>query len=299
MNILKLAKYLSWEFINKKEIKIPDFIEMLENKIDLNWIELKPFLEKYDWISTTNDYLNILNFIYQQTSGEKIILFILDRFWLSNNFLNFTDLNNYNNFWKNDSLENLWMHKELFLKKFNDIISELENSNNNKYNWNQYEDFVEKFLLNSSFFNKSFQKEFMFEIWGQKIDKLLKLNKNILNINNPFIWYTIVEIKFKKDKDWNWNLLSVNEVPQFESYIKILSKNNISKYWIFVCSSEFKENAREKFKVILENENSNNQSFYIALITWKEIKEFLENKWIYENMSFDEFIERSFIKWLK
>ncbi len=60
-------------------------------------------------------------------------------------------------------------------------------------------------------------------------------------------------------------------------------------------SYNIKKTAIENF----DNENSNNQSFYISLITWKEIKEFLENKWIYENMSFDEFIERSFIKWLK
>ncbi len=291
MNLLKLSKYLAWELINKKVIEIPEFINMLENNIDIKLDDIK---NDYDGLTTVNDYNKLLHYIFEK-SGKEAINFILKRFWLKETFVDYVDLTSF----EEANIEDLLSIKRDFLKEYKEILESIENSTNNKYNWNEYENLIEKFLLNTSYFNKWFTKEFKFEIWWQKIDKLLRLNKNILNINNPNLWYVIVEIKFKKDKDWDWENLSVNEVPQFESYIRILSKNNISKYWIFVCSNDFKTTSIEKFKAILDNENSNNQSFYISLITWKELIEFLENKWNYENMSFDEFIERSFIKWLK
>jgi len=290
MNFNKLSKYFSWKLPNSEKMNISEFVKVLWN-LEIEWDFISEYGAKFWSIKT--DYDNLFQEIYNSNNGESKIYNILKYFELSKSFLEVIDYSKEIVF-ESEEKNDLSEIKKLFLDEYNDILNSLEDSKNNKYNWNEYENLVEKFLLKSSYFNKWFSKEFRFEIWWQKIDKLLRLNKNILNINNPELWYTIIEIKFKKDND-----VSVNEVPQFESYIKVLAKNKISKYWIFVCNNDFKTTAIEKFKVILENENSNNQSFYISLITWKEIKDFLENKWNYENMSFDEFIERSFIKWLK
>lgn len=290
MNFNKLSKYFSWKLPNSEKMNISEFVKVLWN-LEIEWDFISEYGAKFWSIKT--DYDNLFQEIYNSNNGESKIYNILKYFELSKSFLEVIDYSKEIVF-ESEEKNDLSEIKKLFLDEYSDILNSLEDSKNNKYNWNEYENLVEKFLLKSSYFNKWFSKEFRFEIWWQKIDKLLRLNKNILNINNPELWYTIIEIKFKKDND-----VSVNEVPQFESYIKVLAKNKISKYWIFVCNNDFKTTAIEKFKVILENENSNNQSFYISLITWKEIKDFLENKWNYENMSFDEFIERSFIKWLK
>lgn len=290
MNFTKLSKYFSWKLPNSEKMNISEFIKVLWN-LDIEWDFIAEYGSKFGSIKT--DYDNLFHAILTSDNWENKIYSILKYFELPKIFLDVTDFSKEIDF-GSEERNDLAETKKDFLAKYNEIIDSLEDSKNNKFNWTEYENLVEEFLLNSSYFNKWFSKEFKFEIWWQKIDKLLRLNKNILNINNPELGYVITEIKFKKDSN-----LSVSEVPQFESYIKILAKNKISKYWIFVCSNDYKSTAIEKFKAILDNENSNNQSFYISLITWSEIKEFLENKWNYENMSFDEFIERSFIKWLK
>jgi len=296
MNFNKLARYFTWKLPNSEKINISDFVNMLWNI----WIEeefLKDFLNKF-W-SVSRDYKELFEKIKSSDEWDNKIMKILDYFELSHSFVEVINFAQYDFSENENEIMKLWSIKNKFLTKYNDILNELENSKNNKFNWNHYEELIEEFLLNSSYFSRWFSNEFKFEIWWQKIDRLLRLNKNILNINNPHLWYVIVEMKYKKDKKWDWDNVSVGEVPQFESYIKIISKYNISKYWIFVCSNTFKQTAIEKFKAILDNENSNDQSFYIWLITWKDIIEFLGNKSNYKNMSFDEFIERSFIKWFK
>jgi hypothetical protein len=39
--------------------------------------------------------------------------------------------------------------------------------------------------------------------------------------------------------------------------------------------------------------------YVFSLLTIEDILEFLKNEWDYKGMTFDDFIERSFIKWLK
>lgn len=292
MNFSKLSKYFSWKLPNSQKLDISEFVKVLWN-LDIDWDFISEYGAKF-W-SVKTDYDGLFGAIKESENGENKMCKILEYFELSRSFLEAVDYGSKGEFIEStEGPERVSDLKRCFFEKYADLIASLEDSDNNKFNWTEYENFVEKFLLNSSYFNSGFKKEFKFEIWWQKIDKLLKLKGNILNVNNPELGYAVVEIKFKKKGD-----LSVNEVPQFESYIKILAKNKISKYWIFVCSNDFKTTAIEKFKVILENENSNAQSFYISLISWTEIREFLENRGNYENMSFDEFIERSFIKWLK
>ncbi|EKD44199.1 MAG: hypothetical protein ACD_71C00215G0006 [uncultured bacterium (gcode 4)] len=290
MNFNKLSKYFSWKLPNSEKLDISEFVKVLWN-LDIEWDFISTYWSKFWSIKT--DYNALFKEILASKNWENKIYQILEYFELSRSFLEVIDYEKEMEFYDR-KLNDVSGLKKLFLSQYIDLIESLEDSNNNKFNWTEYENFIEKFLLHSSYFNTGFKKEFKFEIWWQKIDKLLKLNRHILNLNNPELGYTVVEIKFKKKND-----LSVNEVPQFESYIRILAKNKISRYWIFACSNDYKTTAIEKFKVILENENSNNQSFYISLITWIEIREFLENRGNYENMTFDEFIERSFIKWLK
>lgn len=299
MNLLKLAKYLSWEFINKKEIKIIDFIDMLENNIELKWIDLALFKNKFDWITTTKDYYEILNYISQQFDGSQIILFILNRFWLNSDFINYVDLNQYINIWINFNTE-LSSIKNKLLIKMNSELELLNKSKSNKWNWNWFEELCENFLLHSSYFEPWF-KEFEFEDKTEKIDRLLKLKKDIWAFSKKtnYLWYVILEAKFKKEnqwlkaKDWAW------EVSQLKSYIERLNGYWISKYAIIITSSKYKNTYNTIIWDYCRKKVIENNPFYISLLTIEEIKLFLENKWNYENMSFDEFIERSFIKWLK
>lgn len=288
MNLLKLSKYLAWELINKKVIEIPDFINMIENNI--NVIKLDKFKNKYDWITTVKDYNNLLNFIYKQ-SGIEPILFILKRFWLEKDFIDFIDLSTFEVWEEWDLLET----KFKLLNEFNNTLEELKKSKSNKWNWNKFEDLCEKFLLHTSYFEPWF-KEFNFEDWTDKIDRLLKLKKDIWNFwkNTNYLWYVILEAKYKKEET-TW----ASEVNQLENYIKRLNKYWISKYAIVITSNDHKNTYKTKIWDYCREKVIEQNPFYLSLITVEEIKQFLENKWNYENMSFDEFIERSFIKWLK
>lgn len=299
MNLLKLAKYLSWELINKKEINFIDLIGMLENNLDLAGLEFSWFKEKYDWIITVKDYFEFLSYIYNQ--GRKdIILFILKRFWLSNEFINYIDIDEYLGV-LTDTVSELAKEKSELLKVFTSKLSELNSSWNNKWNWNWFEELCENFLLKSSYFESWF-KEFEFEDWTDKIDRLLKLKKDIWNFGKGtnYLGYVVLEAKFKKKKkggnqDLNW----ATEVNQLKNYIERLNKYWVSKYAIVITSSDYKETYRTKIWDYCRERVTEKNPFYLSLLTVDEIKKFLENKWNYENMSFDEFIERSFIKWLK
>lgn len=218
--------------------------------------------------------------------------------WLPLDFIDQIDLSNYacNNchsvVWDNESL---WLVKNWLLEEFNVALSELKISRNNKKNWNIFEWLCEKFLLCSSYFEPWF-KEFEFEDWTEKIDRLMKLRKDIGNFwkDTGYLWYVIVEAKYKKDK-----ANAASEVAQLESYINRLLEYWISKYAIVITSKQFKNTYKTKIWDLSRKKVIEKNPFYLSLITTEEIITFLENKWTYQDMSFDEFIERSFIKWLK
>jgi hypothetical protein len=169
----------------------------------------------------------------------------LKQFDLPNNFIEEVDFSKYqcpncgNIAEDNDELRK---RKWDLLKEFEGTLKTLQESSNNKSNWNVFEDLCEKFLLNTSYFETWF-KEFEFDDKTQKIDRLLKLKKNILNLNvdNDFLWYAVLEAKYKKKDD-----LGANEALQMESYMKRLSKYAISKYGIVITRNEFKETYRTK-----------------------------------------------------
>jgi hypothetical protein len=103
-----------------------------------------------------------------------------------------------------------------------------------------------------------------------------------------------LEAKYKlKDKS------GAGEIAQLNSYVDRLNDYWISRYAIVITSTEFKETYKTKLSDTMRKRMMKENPFYVSILTIEEIKRFLENKWEYENMSFDEFIERGFIKWLK
>ncbi len=288
MNLLKLSKYLAWELINKKGIPIPDFIDMVENNIDT--VNLDDFKNKYDWITTINDYRELLEFILN-SSWKEAIFFILKRFWLKESFLGYADLN----LLAEVNKEDLHFIKQTLLSEFDTTLKTLDKSKSNKWNWNKFEELCEKFLLHSSYF-EPWLREFEFEDWTEKIDRLLKLRKDIWNFwkQTNYLGYIVLEAKYKKYDD-NW----AQEVSQLKSYIERLHEYWVSKYAIIITSTDYKETYRTKIWDYCRKKVIEQNPFYLSLLTVEEIKKFLRNEQGYENMSFDDFIERSFIKWLK
>lgn len=289
MNFSKLAKYFCGMIPNSQKTNISDFINILQN-IGIEWKITKEFGNKF-W-AIKKDYENLFNIILNSENWENKISNILEYFELPKSFIETIDYSD------NDIIDidknNLVEIKTNLLNKFNEVLKKLKDSKNNKNNWNEFEKLCEDFLLQSSYFKPWF-KEFSFEDWTEKIDRLLRLKKDILNFwkNINFLWYVIVESKYK-NKDKNW----AGEVNQLESYINRLHKYWISRYAIIITSTDYKKEYRTKLLNFCKDLVKDNIPFYCALITVYEIKNFLENEWIYKNMSFDEFIERSFIKWL-
>lgn len=301
-NIRKLSMFLAgvmpyyWEKLNKFHFK-KNFIGFI-SKEELKDIE-ESSKDDEDMFFITLNELGLNNKIEDFLKKIKPILENLKK-EIPNEIIENNTIIKLNKFnIEKDINNNLKKIKSDFLNKYKDKIKELESSLNNKNNWNNYESIIEEFLLKSSYIEKWFSKEFKFEYSWQKIDRLLKLNKNFLNKKHEDAWFIAIEVKYKQDKKWKWADFWLNEVPQFESYMNQLSKFNISKYWLLITSSKIKTGVKKKLETILENLNSNNQSFYLWLITWNEILKFLENKDEYEWIWFDEFIKMSFIKWVK
>jgi len=292
MNFNKLSKYFSWKLPNSEKINISEFVKVLWN-LEIEWDFISEYGTKFWSIKT--DYDNLFQAIYNSNNWESKIYNILKYFEWSKSFLEVIDYSKEIVF-ESEEKNDLSEIKSILSSDFNNTLIELKKSATNKWNWNKFEDLCERFLLNTSYFETWF-KEFAFKNWTEKIDRLLKLKKDIWNFwkNTNYLWYVILEAKYKKnDKNWAW------EVSQLKSYIERLNKYWISKYSIVITSTDFKDTYKTiiwdycKDKVI-----SKENPFYLSLLTIDEIKEFLENKWNYKNMTFDDFIERSFIKWLK
>lgn len=291
MNFNKLSKFFTWKLPNSEKINISEFIKVLEN-IDIEWDFSSTYWSKFGSIKT--DYDNLFADILASENWKNKILNILKYFELSPSFIENIDYS------KNINpiliYTDLNAKKAKLLSELNEELEKLKKSKNNKANWNNFEELSEKFLLNTSYFEKWF-KEFSFEDWTEKIDRLLKLKNDIWNFwkNTNYLWYAILEAKYKTNaENWTW------EVNQLKSYIERLNDYWISKYAIVITSTAYKDTYKTAIwdycrKKVISKENP----FYLSLITVEEIKEFLENKWSYEDMTFDDFIERSFIKWLK
>lgn len=291
MNFTKLSKYFTWKFPNSEKINISEFVKVLWN-LDIEWNFISEYGAKFWSIKT--DYDNLFQEIYKSEHWENKIYKILQYFEISKSFLASIDYSK-EIFFESEEKRDLAVIKNDLLTKFKLELEELQKSKNNKWNWNNFEDLCENFLLNTSYFEPWF-KEFEFEDWTEKIDRLLKLKKDIWNFwkNTNYLWYVILETKYKKNDD-SW----ADEVSQLKSYIERLNEYGISKYAIVITSNNFKETYKTKIWDYCRKQIIKENPFYLSLITIEEIKEFLDNKWNYENMSFDEFIERSFIKWLK
>lgn len=294
MNLKKLAKYFTGDLPNSKAIPIADFVNILENNLNIDYEDIKNW-KHLSW-AVISDYKRLLEYVSEQKDGEWVIWKLLEYFELPNNFLIQKDFSSYiTTIPLEVSDPKLLDQKKLLYEELDELLKKLKSSKNNKDNWNQFENFAEKFLLQSSYFEKGF-KELAFEDWTEKIDRLMRLNKDIWNFwkNTWYLWYTILEAKYKKEAK-----NSASEVPQIVSYAKRLHKYGIAKYAIVITSTKHKNTyltqlwdyAREK--VIEKN------PFYFSLITIEDIQSFLSNEWNYVNMCFDEYIERSFIKWLK
>jgi len=286
----KLSKYFAWKLPNSEKIDISEFVKVLWN-IDIEWDFISTYWSKFWSIKT--DYDNLFKAILESENWENKIHKILEYFELSKTFIESIDYSECNIL--NETKNDLVSIKLELLNEFNLELEELKKSTSNKSNWNKFEELSEKFLLKSSYFEQWF-KEFEFEDWTDKIDRLLKLKKDIWNFwkQTNYLWYVILEAKYKK-KWWNGSW----EVNQLENYIKRLNKYWISKYAIVITSTSYKDTYKIKLWDYCREKVIEQNPFYLSLITTEEIIEFLENKWNYENMSFDDFIDRSFIKWLK
>ena len=291
MNFHKLSKYFAWKLPNSEKIDISEFVKVLWN-IDIEWDFTSTYWSKFWSIKT--DYDNLFKAIFESENWENKINKIIEYFELSKTFIESIDYSESNIL--NETKNDLVSIKLELLNEFNLELEELKKSTSNKSNWNKFENLCEKFLLGTSYFEPWF-KEFEFEDRTEKIDRLLKLKKDIWNFwkDTNYLWYVILEAKYKKSANsWAW------EVSQLKSYIERLNEHWISKYAIVITSTAYKKTYITSIwdycrKKVISKENP----FYLSLITTEEIIEFLDNKWNYENMSFDEFIERSFIKWLK
>lgn len=292
MNLSKLARYLSWELPNTKAIQVAEFFGMCENNWSIPINEIKKYKH---WIgSLSKDFEDILNVIKSTENWEWKIVVILEWLWLDQDFVWVPDFSKYGRR-ITGSYDKLNEIKKTFLERIESEIVALKNSKNNKGKWNQFEELCESFLLHTSYFEPWF-KEFSFEDWTEKIDRLLRLKKDIWNFNrwSEYLWYVILEAKYKlKDKS------GAGEIAQLNSYVDRLNDYWISRYAIVITSTEFKETYKTKLSDTMRKRMMKENPFYVSILTIEEIKKFLENEWEYENMSFDEFIERSFIKRLK
>lgn len=295
MNLKKLAKYFSGDLPNTKAIPIADFVNILENNLNLEFSDLNKW-KHLSW-AVISDYKKLLEYILTQEQWEWIIWKLLEYFDLSNDFLIKEDFSTYkiSTISLEDSKNELIENKKLLKDELDILLKKLKWSKNNKDNWNQFEVFSEKFLLQSSYFEQWF-KEFAFEDGTEKIDRLMKLNKDIWNFwkNTWYLWYVIVEAKYKKESK-----NSASEVPQLVSYVERLHEFGISKYAIVITSTKHKETYSTKLWDYARKQVIKENPFYFSLLTIEDMQSFLSNEWDYTNMWFDEYIERSFIKWLK
>ena len=299
MEIIRIAKCLSGEITACKRISSGIFIDFLENElwifdsdIDFNYYKA---LSKND---LTNFYFNILSSIEELTDGENKIQQIIHKYKLPTVLIDWkkrTEANMKITIW--EELENLWDVKKDLSDRMKEEIKRLKTLKWVKYNkekGNDFEKLCEEFLLHTSFFWSWLTGEMEFEDETEKIDRLLRLKSDICNFNKKIenkLGYVILEAKFKVE-DEN----SAMEVSQLSSYIRRLRKYGVSRYAVVITSTNFKKTYKTKlwneiFDLVKETE-----PFYTAIITTDEILKFLnpDNK-----MSFDEFIERQFIKWLK
>lgn len=296
MNITKLARFLCGEIPNSKAIPIADFVNKLENdrNIEDDFVTWKHLGGSY-----VAEYKDLLSFLLSSVNWETKIKLILDRLSLPWNFIDIVDLSSFqcsNCGHIQDNYEELAIIKWKILAKVNWIVDNLKNSKNNKFNGNSFEEICEEFLLCSTYFEPWFQ-EFAFEDGTWKIDRILKLKKEIGNFQreSSYLWYVVIECKHIK----KWPV-SAHEAPQFITYIDRLNKYWVAKYWIAITTNSY----TKEYKTLLSNDikervmNAKNP-LYVSILTIEWIKRFLENKDEYKNMWFDEFIERSFIRWLK
>ena len=292
MNLGKLARYLSGELPNTKPIQVAEFFSICENNRGMPTDELKKYKHRIG--SLSKDFEDILNIIKSTENWEWKIIVILEWLWLEQDFVWVPDFEKHISE-ISKSYDKLYEIKKSLLEKVDAEINILKKSGNNKMKGNGFEELCEKFLLNTSYFEPWF-KEFKFEDWTEKIDRLLKLKKDIWNFNKwlEYLWYVILESKYKlKDKS------GAGETAQLNSYIDRLNDYWVSRYAIVITSTDYKDTYKTKLSDTIRKRMLKENPFYISILTIEEIKKFLENKWEYENMGFDEFIERSFIKRLK
>lgn len=293
MNFSRLAKYFSGKLPNSEKMDISDFVKILGN-IDIDWDFISEYGAKF-W-GVKSDYEGLFGAISGVEHGEKKILAILEYFELSKSFIEMRDYENYEvTLHGTENITDLTQRKSLLLTEIESALQTIKKSKNNKANGNAFEDIAERFLLESSYFYPWF-KEFAFEDGTEKIDRLLKLKKDIGNFwkETWYLWYVIVEAKYRKEKE-----NAAGEVAQLKSYIERFKDYWISKYTIVITSTEYKDTYREIIWDYSKKQVIQNHPFYLSLLTIEDIREFLRNQWCYKDMTFDEYIEKSFIKWLK
>ena len=272
-------------------IPIAEFVKILGN-LDIDGDFISEFGAKFGHV--VSDYKRLFEKIAQSDGGQNKILKILEYFWLSHSFVEVID---YGSMTFDDNwYKPLATQKALLLWDLEDLLEKLKSqTKKSKENGNLFEEFGEKFLLHRSYFNP-WVTEFSFEDWTQKIDRLLKLKKDIGNFGKEtnYLWYVILETKYKKDAaSGAW------EVSQLTSYCERLNDYWVAKYAVVITKNEFKSTYKTNIWDFCRKRVIANNPFYLSLLTIEKIKEFLQNEWCYENMWFDEFIERSFIERLK
>lgn len=291
MNLKKLARFLCGELPNSNAINIADFVNVLENNLDLEEEGLNNW--KYKSWAFVFDYIQLLTYVLDSNEWKwkicKILQYLIlpDDFIVSQDFSKYKCVNSWEITW---NLIELRSEKVVLLEQFSSVLSELEASNNNKLNWNKFEELCEQFLLKSSFF-EPWHKEFEFEDGTAKIDRIMKLKKHIIpHIEDTNYWYIVLESKYKTTAE-----VSAWDTWQLKEYIDRLNDYGLCNYGISITTNWFKETYKTKIWDRIKK-IARDWKCFVSLIDMKEVTAFLTNEWEYEDMNFDEFIERSFIK---
>jgi len=296
MDVIKLSKCFSWEILSCKRITNSEIIDILENEFWIVSIQFN-YIKDSSWSNLTVFYYNLFSEILKLDNWQEILLALINKYSISDEILNWTW---YKKYLKTSTIEDvknkidIEEDKKQFLIKFEKEVTRLRSLNTNvKYNkwkWNDFEKLCEEFLCKSSYFKKGFI-EFAFQDKTEKIDRLLKLKKSILNIENELnLWYVIMESKFKLS-----NKNDASEVSQLWDYIDRLYNYWISSHAIVITSTSFKDTYIKKLLNKSVKLTSNEKKpYFVSLLTTEEIIRFLQNK-DGRNLTYDEFIEESFI----
>lgn len=298
MEILKIAKYLAWDVTSFERVSIGRFVDFLEGKYGIldSDVDFNYYKAASGW-NLSHFYFNVLSRVRDiEQWGDTVISAIIAEFNIPikspqqpgyREVVKESDFTEYN---LADTKSGLLSKIESEIKRLN----WLKGTKYNKEKGNDFERLCEEFLLCTSYFSVGLTEEMAFEDDTEKIDRLLRLESDICNFNKwlTTLGYVILEAKYKIE-----NSNGASEVAQLASYIKRLKKYGVSRYAIVITSKKFKQTYKTKlgneiFDLVSEKEFP----FYTAIITTEEIIKFLQPGNL---MSFDEFIERQFIKWLK